>query len=391
MPVVSVARGHILITGGTMRSFLLTVLLSPCAMAQESFLDEFRHRNSPGRDAAALSEGRSYFAEEDNASSDAYSGHEFGEEESLPLERQLTPAAYEPVDIPDSESSDRESRIITDAICAEQQTACEPTPQLVRFRKGAYQGSNVAAGYIHDDSATGVAVSTLDVNTVFAVPLGSMDNLLILTPYVRADYLNSAPALDLPDAVYDTGVKAFWKKPINDRLSAMFLLTPSMRTDFDSTSGAFRLFGMGLLVWQAVPEKLSLSGGVVYTGRDDFPVLPGIGLLWTPAPDWRYDIQFPSPRISHRLQQDPGQSETWAYVSGVFGGNTWAVQRPSGASDELTMSDLRVVLGIEKIFNENRGYFGEVGYVFNRYFEYASLPAQTDLDATWMLRAGISF
>jgi len=370
-----------------MRSFLLTLLLSPCAMAQESFLDEFRHRNSTGRDVSTLNEAGQYFVDK----GDTYSEDELRDEASSPFARQLEPAAYEPVDIPDSESSDRESRIITDAIRAEQQTACEPTPQLVRFRQGSYQGSNVAAGYIHDDSSTGVAISTLDVNAVFAVPLGSMDNLLILTPYVRSDYLNSAAALDLPDALYDTGVKAFWKKPINDRLSAMFLFTPSMRTDFNSTSGAFRMFGMGLMVWQAVPDKLSLSGGVVYTGRADFPVLPGMGVLWTPTPDWRYDIQFPSPRISHRLQQDPGQSETWAYLSGVFGGNTWSVQRPSGTSDQLTMSDLRLMLGIEKIFNENRGYFGEVGYVFNRYFEYASLPAQTDLDSTWMLRAGISF
>lgn len=389
MPVVSVARGHVLTTGGTMRSFFLALLLSPCALAQDSFLDELRLRNARHDDVEAqdpdVSVSESIDADlvsEDGEAEDAF--------EQIPSRRFRT-TGYEDVELPDSESFEGSRSVVADAICAEQQLACGPTPELTRFRKGSYQGSSVAAGYIYDDPSTGIAMTTLDVSTVFAVPLGSFDNLLILTPYVRADLLDPAPALDVPDAVYDTGLKAFWRKPINDRWSAMFLFTPSMRTDFESTSGVFRIFGLGLLIWQAIPDNLSVSGGVVYTGRDDFPVLPGMGLLWTPSPDWRYDIQFPSPSISHRIQQDPGQSETWLYLGGVFGGNTWSVRRPSGTDDELTISDLRLVLGAEKLWNENRAVFGEVGYVFNRSFEYASLPAETELDSSWMLRAGVSF
>jgi hypothetical protein len=183
----------------------------------------------------------------------------------------------------------------------------------------------------------------------------------------------------------------FWKRPINDRLGSMVLVTPSIRSDFETNEGAFRLFGMALLTWQWVPRTLSVSGGVVYTGREDFPVLPAMGLLWTPSPEWRVDVQFPSPRISRRIRKNGGDSETWAYLGGVFGGNTWAVTRTGGAEDILTISDLRLVTGIEYLQRENRGFFAEVGYVFNRSIEYTNVPFQADLDSAVMLRFGVSF
>jgi hypothetical protein len=262
---------------------------------------------------------------------------------------------------------------------------------LVRFRKSCYQGSQMNYAYLSDNADTGLAVRTLDTNATFAIPLGSMDNLITFTPYFRADMLDAAAVLDVPETLYETGVKMFWRKPINERLGAMVLVTPSVRSDFETSDGAFRLFGMGLLTYQWVPGKLSVSGGVVHTGREDFPILPAMGLLWTPAPEWKLDLQFPSPRLSYRLAKDPHHHETWAYLSGVFGGNTWAVSRAGGLTDELTISDLRLVTGIEHLQTENHGFFAEIGYVFNRSIEYINVPFQRDLDATWMIRAGISF
>jgi hypothetical protein len=171
----------------------------------------------------------------------------------------------------------------------------------------------------------------------------------------------------------------------------MILVTPSVRSDFQTSDNAFRLFGLGLLTWQWVPKTLSVSGGVVYTGRHDFPVLPAMGLLWTPSPLWKYDIQFPSPRISYRLAKSGSEHETWGYVSGVFGGNTWAVKRTGGVADELTLSDLRLVFGLEHLQPQNRSVFVEAGYVFNRSIEYTNTGFQQDLEAAMMLRMGVAF
>ena len=145
------------------------------------------------------------------------------------------------------------------------------------------------------------------------------------------------------------------------------------------------------MTYQWIPGRLAVSGGAMYTGRDDFPVLPSAGLLWTPTADWKLDLQFPSPRISRCISRDADVSESWLYLAGVFGGNTWSVTRSSGLTDDLTLRDLRLVGGIEYLLTENRGVFAEVGFVFNRSLEYTRVPIERELDATWMIRAGLSF
>jgi hypothetical protein len=281
----------------------------------------------------------------------------------------------------------------TDAICGEQDCElcgdCEIP--LVRHRNGFLQGVQVNYSSIGDDPATGIVVRTVDTSASFAIPLGSMDNLVSITPYFRADLLEAAAIFDVPDSLYETGVKVFWRRPISERLGSMILITPSVRSDFQTSDNAFRLFGLGLLTWQWVPKTLSVSGGAVFTGREDFPVLPAMGLLWTPSPRWRYDIQFPTPKISYRLAKSGCDHETWGYLGGVFGGNTWAVKRTGGVSDELTLSDLRLVFGLEHLQPQNRSVFVEAGYVFNRSIEYTDTAFQQDLDAAMMLRMGVSF
>jgi hypothetical protein len=280
-----------------------------------------------------------------------------------------------------------------DAVCAEQdceQCADCETP-LVRYRNGFLQGVQMSYGSIGDNPDTGIVVRTVDTSASFAIPLGSMENVISITPYFRADLLEAAAVFDVPESLYDTGVKMLWRRPISERLGSMVLVTPSVRSDFRTSDNAFRLFGLGLLTWQWVPKTLSISGGAVFTGREDYPVLPAMGLLWTPSARWKYDIQFPSPRISYRLAKNGCDHETWGYLSGVFGGNTWAVKRAGGVSDELTLSDLRLVFGLEHLQPQNRSVFVEAGYVFNRSVEYTNVAFQQDLDAAMMLRMGVSF
>lgn len=262
---------------------------------------------------------------------------------------------------------------------------------LVRSRHGCYQGSQFSLMWLPDSASPGVELRTLDTSTTFAFPLGSFENLLLVTPYLRADDVTASAALDLPDNLYDTGVKFFWKRPVNDRWSSLVIVTPSVRSDFETSTDAFRLFGLGLMTWQWVPKKLAISGGAVWTGREDFPLLPAAGLLWTPTPEWKLDLQFPAPRLSRRVLCDPGCCETWVYLSGQIGGNTWAVTRPSGPEDVLTISDQRLNVGVERLWAGNRGVFAEAGIVFNRSVEYLSTPMEQELDSTIVLRAGVQF
>jgi len=88
----------------------------------------------------------------------------------------------------------------------------------------------------------------------------------------------------------------------------------------------------------------------------------------------------------------PGLDERWLYVGGEFGGGAWAVERASGAPDELDVTDWRVFVGVERKIVGGLSRRVEVGYVFSRTLEYASDPDnEISLDDTLMLRAGITY
>ncbi|TWU40843.1 DUF6268 family outer membrane beta-barrel protein [Novipirellula artificiosorum] len=261
-----------------------------------------------------------------------------------------------------------------------------------RFRKSFYQGTELVGGYLADlgDKAGGLDVSFEEARVSLGVPLGSMDNLLAIRPYFRADHLNGPTTIDVPETLYDTGVSLFNRRVWSDRFSTTVMITPSVRSDFTTSKKAFRLFGLGLVNWQKRPD-LSLSLGVVYLGRSDLPLLPAFGATWTPNPWWKFDAMLPRPRIARRLWKQGGQAEAWAYIGGTLGGNTWAVTRDSGADDELTLSDLRLLAGYEQIRAGNRGLFVEGGYSFNRSIEYEQTEDDIDLDDALFVQAGWQF
>jgi hypothetical protein len=268
-----------------------------------------------------------------------------------------------------------------------------------RFRRSAYQGAEVLAGYLWDtgDRLGGLDQTFEEARVSFGVPLGllsggepTMENLLGLRPYFRADHFNGPIDVDLPGTVYDTGVTIFNQKKWNEVFSTTLIVTPSVRSDFETSDNAFRLFGLALLNWSP-REELTFSLGVVYFDRADFNLLPAFGFTYQPTPWWRIEATMPRPRIARRLWKNGAQAEGWAYVGGQIGGSTWAVKRDSGISDELTVRDFRLVTGYEVIAAGNRGLTIEAAYVFGRSIEYERDEFDEDLDDAVSIQAAWRF
>lgn len=375
---------------------LLIIPITNAARAEDSFLDELRLNSlSNFPSTAAANNEPSFDAKQPKEDS-------WSNEASSAIDRMTALEPDPQFDDPrlaiESDDEINTGRALLDdatsltgreIACAPEFDSCDIP--LIRHRETCYQGAQVAYGVIPGSDANELGIKSFDLLGTFAVPIDGMDHLITFTPFFRMDQLNANPGFDVPDALYEAGVKSFWKKVVSEQLTTMVLFTPSVRSDFQSSQDSFKLFGMALLQWKMVPEKLALTGGVTYTGRQDFPVLPMMGLYWTPSPLWKLDIQFPSPRLSRRLMKDGDTSETWGYLAGVFGGNTWAVQRANGTDDQLTLRDLRLVLGVEHLLTENRGIFVETGWVFSRSAEYENTPGQIDLGDALLLRAGIQF
>ena len=282
---------------------------------------------------------------------------------------------------------------------------------VVRYKKQAIQKVAVAGGWLVATQSNDLSSSYLETSISVGIPFGlikrklsgeneqafkseransadSAPEILSITPGFRVDFIDAAPGIDVPVELYETGVSFFYLKPINDRFSAMAIVRPSVRSDFTTSDNAFRLFGLGLMTWNCVPDKLSLSFGAVYLDRADLPLLPAVGLTWMPQPTTRLELQFPQSRFSFRLAKDGAASETWSYISAGIGGNTWAVTRADGRTDELSIGDIRILLGLDHVVSGGGGWFAEFGYAFNRHVEYQSMQTKTNLSDGILLQAG---
>jgi hypothetical protein len=261
--------------------------------------------------------------------------------------------------------------------------------ELSRFKRQALQSASVSGGYMGDvGGGGGLSSSYLDLSIGSGIPLGSFDNILGVTPRFRVDWIDADASIDVPSTVYQFELQFFYRRPICDRLSAMMIFSPSVRSDLSTSDDAFRVFALGLLNWECIPDRLTLSGGAVYLGRADIPVLPAIGVLWTPNRLTRLDLRFPTSRLSRRLAKDGGRSETWAYVSAGLGGNTWAVTRDSLTTDEVSLRDFSLRMGIERVVDGGGGCFADVGYAFGRRLEYESDDSEVKLDDAVLFRCG---
>jgi hypothetical protein len=263
-----------------------------------------------------------------------------------------------------------------------------PEVKLQRFKKQALQSVSIAGGSLFEFDDESLHQQFLEFGIGSGIPLGSFDRILGIRPRCRIDFLDAADEIDIPSELYEFECQFFYRQPIRPRLSMLAIVSPSIRSDLTTDDRAFRVFALGLLNWDWIPERLTISGGVVSLGRADLPVLPALGLIWTPNPWHKLDLRFPVAKLSRRLAKDGGRSEIWAYASGGLGGNTWSVTRRDGRSDELSLRDYRLMLGIERLVSGGGGCFAELGMAFGRHLEYERTLEELHFGDAAVIRAG---
>ncbi|MCA9140868.1 MAG: hypothetical protein KDB00_29055 [Planctomycetales bacterium] len=272
-------------------------------------------------------------------------------------------------------------------------TFCDevPEPELTPYKNQFLQNVSLSGGYTGDVGGSGFSGSYVDVAISTGIPLGSMENILGIRPRVRVDWIDADPAIDVPGELYDFELLFFNRYTLTDRLSTTAVVSPSLRSDLTTSDHATRLFALGLLNWQWIPDRLTLSGGGVYLGRADIAFLPVVGMLWSPSRVTKLDLRFPTSKLSHRIAKDGGRSETWGFLSAGLGGNTWSITRSNAAPDEISLREYNMRLGIERIVDGGGGCFADVGYAFGRQLEYSSDESVVKLDDAILFRCGWSY
>ena len=275
-----------------------------------------------------------------------------------------------------------------------------------------YQGARGSWAYLFGDGqGTNVGVNELDTTATFAVPFfhNSQANLnhapLLITPGFGLqlwDGPQTTPSMtaDLPASTYDVFVDTAW----NPQFTPLFGAELGVRVGIFTNWNVFvwqswRLMGRAVGTLQLTPTVQG-KAGIVYLDRNLVKMLPVLGVTWTPDADTRYDILFPTPRVTRRLTT-MGKRNVWGYLAGEYGGGAWTFRRntynPNGDSiSPFDYNDVRITLGTEFVPVAGHGLTGnmEVGYVFARQLFYVDGPPQgqyQNLNDTLMLRVGLAY
>ncbi len=237
-----------------------------------------------------------------------------------------------------------------------------------------------------DDSSAGF--NQIEIAVLLGLPFPERETPLLITPSYGVRFLDGPTTLDVPSRLHDAEVDFHHFRRIHERWIFDTAVTVGTYGDDAElgTSDSIRVSGRALGIYELSPEWKGIVG-VVYLNRAGASIIPAAGLQYD-TPDVKYDLVFPRPRAAYRIWYDggtPGMNERWVYVMAEFGGGIWAVERASGASDTLSYSDYRLLIGTERKIVGGLSRKFEFGYVFGREFEYDSGPA-VDLDDTLLVR-----
>ena len=270
-----------------------------------------------------------------------------------------------------------------------------PGPQkLSAHKNGFFQKLSFSAAWVGTGGVGELGITEIDTALTVAVPMPIREWPMLITPGYNVRFLdgpNGPPGSDLPPRLNEAYVDFMWLPTFVHRHTLMLAVAPSYFSDFEADHDkAFRLTGKALWIYEARPEELQLVVGVLYLNRDNVRLLPAGGAIWCPS-DWaKFELIFPKPKLALRYNVGAG-FEDWVFGTAEFGGNTWAIERESGLSDQVTLLDYRLLGGIERKLDGGAGYRLEAGYVFGRSVEYSSNVGNFDPSDTFIVRGGVTY
>ena len=261
-----------------------------------------------------------------------------------------------------------------------------------------FQDTGVRYTYLYSDgdpTALGINEFELSTSLVFQRFARTASGLR-LTPGFVFDFLDGpSQGSDLPPQLYSAYLDAAWRPQITPQFAADLRFRSGVYSDFSTvTNDSVRFMGTALGVVQMTPTT-ALKIGVEYLDRLDVKILPAFGIYWEPNPQARYDFYFPRPKLA-RYWTTVGNNEVWWYFGGEYGGGNWTIDREDepyeGVSDRIDINDIRIFLGIDWSYLDQRSGYLQIGYVFERKLIYDLVPEENlDLDNTFTAGAGIHF
>lgn len=231
--------------------------------------------------------------------------------------------------------------------------------------------------FLAGSGGTEFQINDVATSASFAFPFFSNPAPLLITPGFTfhfwqgpgsGDYPGTPPP-DLPPRAYDAYLEASWKPVVTPWLTGDLAASFGVYSDFtDLISQSYRARGRGVAYIQVLPAWQGVIG-VWYLNRNDIKLLPVMGAVWTPGPNFKVEAVFPYPKATMRLTRY-GNTDWFVYVRAEYGGGAWTVERENGDINPVDYNDYRAALGLEFVsFTRLKGAL-EVGYAWNREILY---------------------
>jgi len=262
---------------------------------------------------------------------------------------------------------------------------------ITEHKEGFFQSLSVTGTWIdRNDKLDDFGITEIDLKATFVLPLPTREWPLIMTSAFNTRLLDGPQIIALPERLYETYFDLTWLPRLGPRWTAIVGVAPSIYSDFEHSTDAFRVTGKGLIRYDWQPATTQVIVGVLYLGREDVTILPAGGVIWTPNDRKKYEFLFPRPKLAHLIRRE-ARYEDWLYLGAEFGGNSYAIERTPGTTEKITLRDYRAYLGLERKLNGGAGFRIEIGFVWGRVIEFASGLPDVKADDTAMLRGGITF
>ena len=216
--------------------------------------------------------------------------------------------------------------------------------------------------YFAPEGSKPLGFNEIELSTTLAFPfLRNAQTPLLITPGFATYFwqgpnstMPPAPA-DMPAYTFDTYLDTAWNPKVNNRFGGELDGRVGVYSDFRGLdTQSLRVTGRALAVLALTPDQVvKVKLGLWYLNRVRYKLLPDFGIVWQPNADTHFDILFPNPKFTQRLQSF-GNTEWWWYASGDYGGDAWTIRRGKefgavnpGAMDEVDYNDIRIALGLE--------------------------------------------
>ena len=203
--------------------------------------------------------------------------------------------------------------------------------------------------------------------------------------------------INLPEGVFRFGLDLEASTSARESLSLQVGFNPSINTDLEQnlTSDAYNWDGRAIVLYRAMPD-LTFGLGLLYWDRVNDRVLPYAGIIYTPSQWLEYRLVFPNPRVDLFLGAPRGVM-TWAYLRGEYHVEAYEVERDFAdplvpdARDKIEIQDWRVLAGLRTQNQRGVGTFLEAGWVFGREAEFLHGSPDFDIESGFITRAGWRF